>query len=66
MNDQATTKQELESSEEERSEFDQVDAAPYDAIVIGAGLCGIIFLAYARDRGLNCVTLEKQGGVGGL
>ncbi len=39
---------------------------PYDAIVIGAGICGVIFLAYARRHGLRCVVLEKQSDVGGL
>jgi hypothetical protein len=38
----------------------------YDAIIIGAGICGIIFLKYAREQGLNCVVLEKQEAVGGL
>jgi len=38
----------------------------YDAVVIGAGLCGIIFLAYARAKGLRCVALDKQTDVGGL
>jgi len=39
---------------------------PYDAIVIGAGICGIIFLKYARERSLRCVALEKQDAIGGL
>jgi hypothetical protein len=39
---------------------------PYDAIVIGAGICGIIFLKYAREKGLRCLALEKQGDVGGV
>lgn len=38
----------------------------YDAIVIGAGISGIIFLKYAREAGLRCLALEKQDGVGGL
>jgi len=38
----------------------------YDAIVIGAGICGIIFLKYALDKGLQCLVLEKQNDVGGL
>lgn len=42
------------------------DAVPYDAIVIGAGICGIIFLKYAQEKGLNCLVLEKQSDVGGL
>lgn len=51
---------------EDTAEPDCVDRAPYDAVVIGAGLCGIIFMAYARENGLRCVALEKQGDVGGL
>jgi cation diffusion facilitator CzcD-associated flavoprotein CzcO len=39
---------------------------PYDAIVIGAGICGVIFLKYAREQGLRCLALEKQDAVGGL
>lgn len=39
---------------------------PYDAIVIGAGICGIIFLKYASEQGLRCLALEKQDEVGGL
>lgn len=42
------------------------DAEPYDAIVVGAGLCGLIFLKYARDEDLRCLALEKQGDVGGV
>lgn len=42
------------------------DTEPYDAIVIGAGLCGVIFLKYASERGLRCLALEKQDGVGGV
>jgi len=38
----------------------------YDAIVIGAGICGIIFLKYASEQGLRCLALEKQEDVGGL
>jgi cation diffusion facilitator CzcD-associated flavoprotein CzcO len=38
----------------------------YDAIIIGAGTCGIIFLKYAREQGLRCLILEKQDAVGGL
>ncbi len=38
----------------------------YDAIVIGAGICGIIFLKYAREQGLHCQVLEKQDAVEGL
>jgi len=39
---------------------------PYDAIVIGAGISGIIFLEYAVREGLRCLVLEKQDDVGGL
>lgn len=42
------------------------DVPSYDAIVVGAGICGIIFLKYACDRGLRCLVLEKQDDVGGL
>jgi len=42
------------------------NATVYDAIVIGAGFCGIIFLKYAREQGLRCLVLEKQNDVGGL
>ncbi len=46
---------------------DSSSAEPsYDAIVIGAGICGITFLKYALDQGLRCVALEKQQDVGGL
>jgi cation diffusion facilitator CzcD-associated flavoprotein CzcO len=38
----------------------------YDVIVIGAGLCGIISLKYARDNGLNCLVLEKEEEAGGV
>lgn len=38
----------------------------YDAIVIGAGICGVTLLKYARDKGLHCLALEKQDDVGGL
>ncbi|MEJ2598048.1 MAG: NAD(P)-binding domain-containing protein [Anaerolineales bacterium] len=42
------------------------NAEPYEAIIIGAGICGIIFLKYAREQGLRCLALEKQDAVGGL
>jgi glycerol-3-phosphate dehydrogenase len=35
----------------------RIDERPYDAIVIGGGLCGVIFLKYARECGLRCVAL---------
>lgn len=38
----------------------------HDVIVVGAGICGVVFLKYARERGLDCVVLEKQDHVGGL
>lgn len=37
-----------------------------DAIVIGAGICGVTFLKYARDCGLSCLVLEKEPRVGGV
>ena len=43
-----------------------IGSASYDAIIIGAGICGIIFLEYARKKGLDCLVLEKQSSVGGL
>lgn len=42
------------------------DADPYDVVVVGAGICGIVFLRYARDHGLRCLVLDKQSDVGGL
>ena len=39
---------------------------PYDAIVIGAGISGIIFLKYAREQGLRCLALESKTQIGGL
>jgi hypothetical protein len=44
----------------------RADARPYDVLVIGAGICGVIFLKYALERGLRCLVLEKQADVGGL
>jgi cation diffusion facilitator CzcD-associated flavoprotein CzcO len=38
----------------------------FDVIVIGAGMCGVIFLEYALDRGVRCLVLEKQDTIGGL
>lgn len=61
-------KQAIEQSgnEKEKSKSGIPDSEPYDAIVIGAGICGIIFLKYALEKGLRCVALEKQSDVGGL
>jgi cation diffusion facilitator CzcD-associated flavoprotein CzcO len=39
---------------------------PYDVIVVGAGLCGVVFLKHARQAGLRSVALDKQEDVGGL
>ncbi|MDZ7847751.1 MAG: NAD(P)-binding domain-containing protein [Owenweeksia sp.] len=47
-------------------ETENKEAAPYDAIVIGAGICGIVFLKYAHEKKLNCLVLDKQSDVGGL
>jgi cation diffusion facilitator CzcD-associated flavoprotein CzcO len=44
----------------------QANGDPYDAIIIGAGICGVIFLRYAREQGLRPLVLEKQDDVGGL
>lgn len=41
-------------------------AEVFDAIVIGAGIAGVIFLKYASERGLQCLALEKQDEIGGL
>ena len=42
------------------------DPGPYDVIVVGAGICGIVFLTYAREHGLRCLVLDKQPDVGGV
>jgi len=55
-----------ELSEKEQTEREHNGRDPYDTLVIGAGICGIIFLKYAREMGLRCVALEKQKDVGGL
>ena len=34
--------------------------------IVGAGLAGVVALAYARQAGLDAIVLERQGGVGGL
>lgn len=47
-------------------ESPSTNTEPYDVIVVGAGICGVIFLKYARDQGLRCLALEKQDDVGGL
>jgi cation diffusion facilitator CzcD-associated flavoprotein CzcO len=38
----------------------------YDAIVVGGGISGIIFLAYAKKAGLKVLLLEKEPELGGL
>lgn len=38
----------------------------FDVAIIGAGLAGVVALAYARRAGLDAIVLERQGGVGGL
>lgn len=48
------------------SETEQADRTIYDALVIGAGICGIIFLKYARDKNLRCLVLEKHPEIGGV
>lgn len=37
-----------------------------DVAIVGAGIAGVIHLAYAREAGLRAVALEAQDGVGGL
>ena len=68
MSNRAIQKEARAVSGKERavSEHAFPEPEPYDAIIIGTGLCGIIFLAYARERGLRCIALEKQNDVGGL
>ncbi|MBA1147659.1 NAD(P)-binding domain-containing protein [Ectothiorhodospiraceae bacterium WFHF3C12] len=51
---------------EQVTEGREAPGRPYDTIVIGAGYCGVIFLAYAREQGLDCLLLDKQDDVGGL
>jgi len=69
MVNRANEKHPTESSDNKRakSPYKKVtEKEPYDVIVIGAGICGIIFLKYALDKGLRCIALEKQSDVGGL
>lgn len=42
------------------------DCKIFDVAIIGAGLAGVVALAYARRAGLDAIVLERQGGVGGL
>lgn len=42
------------------------DPDGHDVLVIGAGICGLVFLSYARRAGLRCLALEQQEAVGGL
>jgi len=39
---------------------------PLDVAIVGAGICGVIVLHYARRAGLHARVFEKQAGVGGL
>lgn len=39
---------------------------PLDLAIIGAGICGVIALHYARRAGLNARVFERADGVGGL
>jgi|GEM_PF-679831 len=66
MLDETSDRQLPGLSSREQADSEQVAPEPHDAVVIGAGLCGLIFMAYARERGLRCVALEKQDDVGGL
>jgi len=66
MTDEATKREAAGLSSSQSAGFASGSREPYDAIVIGAGLCGVIFLAYARQSGLRCIVLEKQADVGGL
>ena len=38
----------------------------YDAIIVGGGISGLVFLKYAMDKDLRCLVLEKEADVGGL
>lgn len=38
----------------------------YDVMIVGGGISGLVFLKYARDRGLRCLALEKESDIGGL
>ncbi len=38
----------------------------FDVAIVGAGLAGVVALAYARRAGLDAIVIERQGGVGGL
>jgi hypothetical protein len=49
-------------------EGDAMDAAakPLDVAIVGAGLCGVICLHYARLAGLDARVFEKEDAIGGL
>lgn len=38
----------------------------YDAIIVGGGISGLVFLKYGRDKGLQCLVLEGAADIGGL
>jgi cation diffusion facilitator CzcD-associated flavoprotein CzcO len=38
----------------------------YDAVIVGGGISGLVFLKYAREQNLRCLALEKQADIGGL
>jgi hypothetical protein len=40
--------------------------SPFDVAIVGAGLAGVVALAYVRRAGLQAVVLERQAGIGGL
>ncbi len=39
---------------------------PIDLAVVGAGICGVIALHYARQAGVSALAFDKQDGPGGL
>jgi hypothetical protein len=44
----------------------QRPAPLHDVAIVGAGIAGVVHLAYARRAGLDAVVLEAQDGPGGL
>lgn len=41
------------------------DRLDYDAVIVGAGVCGIYMLYRAREMGMNTLVIEAGGGPGG-
>lgn len=38
----------------------------YDVMIVGGGICGLVFLKYAVDKKLNVLLIEKESAAGGL